>query len=110
MTRRNKKDERTANAGAASSEYRGKCPVCSGQLDMSSELKIPADAIVPKDARMLYCTVHPEHFVMWQEVFEQAWDKYDRGAIPGDTLLAVLLDNNLTSAKPAMSRKWSVAQ
>lgn len=58
-------------------EYRGKCPVCSGQLEQV--------------AGMLQCS---DHFSIDQAVFERLWDAYEaspQSVKDGETLLELLI-------------------
>jgi hypothetical protein len=75
------------------SEYRGKCPVCSGKLELKENRLVCSD-----------------HFEISNTIFEAAWDKYELSptSVNGTLLLKTLLDNNLSTNKPNMNGLWEV--
>lgn len=60
--------------------YRGKCPICSGQLEVG-----------PDD--VLFCTKRP-HYQVRRLAFELAWGKYDAGTMDADALVHWLVKAN----------------
>lgn len=78
-----------SNVQPAPEEYRGKCPCCSGQLEVDGDnLQCPAD-----------------HYVISRYIFEAAWDEFlTSGQTPYDAqaLLDILLDGNTSPNKPAI--------
>jgi len=78
-------------------EFRGKCPVCSAQLD----------EYVPN----LRCREHPEHFAIRKDVFERAWGLYEGGKrtlTEGEALLSALLVRNTAEQKPDIKSVWQI--
>ena len=78
--------------------YRGKCPICSGNLTRD------------ETAKKLICSggVVESHFVIHIKVFEEAWDDYGAKQLDGEQLLAKLLEFNMAPTKPEMNGKWKV--
>lgn len=71
-------------------EYNGKCPVCSGQLEV--------------DGNLLKC-MEEDHYVISQIIYEAAWEEYDSSAgtpLDAEALLQILLEGNTSSNKPEM--------
>ena len=71
--------------------YRGKCPVCSGQLKET------------KEGDGLYCDDHPDHYRVLKMIFEAAWDKWEaskRTIANTEDLMALLLDSSTAPNRP----------
>ena len=72
--------------------YRGKCPLCSAQLEL-------------REKDILHCS-KADHFVIFRMDFEKAWGTFDASQGDADDTKRLLADLGVVETVEAIVEKW----